>query len=125
MNAVIAKISMFGQRSGEDRFEIILEIGTPYQCGDRQEEWACPVALSPLYERLCDMRGVSSFQALCLAIALAQELLADFKEKGGSLTFETGEEFPLQAYSCGLAARRGIAQHGDQAGGLSSGGPAT
>lgn len=105
MNTVIARTCIFGQRPGEDRFEITVEVGTPYQCSNDPEEWACPVAVTPLYSRLHDAHGSNSLQALCLAIALAQDLLRGFKEKGGSLTFDTGEEFPLEAYSFGIARR--------------------
>jgi hypothetical protein len=102
MEKVIAQTSFFGQRPGEERFEITVEIGAPYQCGEDPEEWACPVAVSPLYKRLHDAHGGDSFQSLCLAISLAQDLLQDFREKGGLLTFETGETFPLESYSFGV-----------------------
>jgi hypothetical protein len=115
MDKVIAKASMFGQRPGEERFEITVEIGAPYQCGGEPEEWACPVAVRPLYERLHDAHGGDSFQSLCLAISLAQDLLQAFREKGGALTYETGELFPLEAYSFGVAKRQDeSAQHFNQ-----------
>jgi hypothetical protein len=101
MNKMIAQTSIFGQRPGEERFEIKVEIGPPYQCSDDPEEWACPVAVRPLYNRLHDAHGGDSFQSLCLAISLAQDLLQDFKEKDGLLTYETGDLFPLESYSFG------------------------
>lgn len=106
MNTVIASTSLFGQRPGEERFEIAVEVGTPYQCGNDPEEWACPVAVRPLSEKLRDVHANDSLQALCLAIALVQDWLQDFREKGGVLTFDTGEEFPLEAYSFGIASSR-------------------
>jgi hypothetical protein len=63
MEKVIAQTSFFGQRPGEERFEITVEIGAPYQCGEDPEEWACPVAVSPLYKRLHDAHGGDSFQS--------------------------------------------------------------
>jgi len=105
MNNVIAQTSIFGERPGEDRFEIKVEIGVPYQCNNDPEEWACPVAVRPLYKRLHDVHGSDSFQSLCLAISLAQDLLQNFKKKGGLLTDETGDLFPLQSYSFGAAKR--------------------
>lgn len=98
-------MSIFGQRPGEERFEIKVEIGAPYQCSNDPEEWACPVAVRPLHKRLHDIHGGDSFQSLCLAISLAQDLLQDFKEKGGLLTDETGDLFPLESYSFGAAKR--------------------
>jgi hypothetical protein len=38
MNKVIAHTSIYGQRPGDDRFEILVEIGAPYQCNDDPEE---------------------------------------------------------------------------------------
>ncbi len=105
MNAVIATTRLFGTRPSEDRFEITVEIGTPHKCGDDPEEWVCPVDVQPLYNKLRDAHGSDSLQALCLAVALAQDLLHGFREKGGSLTNEDGEEFPLEAYSFGIARR--------------------
>ena len=106
MNNIIAFSSLFGQRPGQERFEINIEIGTPYRCGEDPEEWACPVAVRPLYKRLRDAHGGDSFQSLCLAIALAQDLLQDFREKGGSLTYENGEPFPLEFYTFGISKRQ-------------------
>jgi hypothetical protein len=105
MNSVIAHSTLFGQRQGEERFEIIVEIGTPYLYGDDPEEWACPVAVRPLYKRIHDAHGGDSFQSLCLAIALAQDLLQGFREKGGSLTHKNGGQFPLESYSFGISKR--------------------
>jgi hypothetical protein len=105
-NVTIAGETIWGQRPGEDAFEITIEIGTPCQVGDDPEEWACPVALTPLYKGLQDAHGGSSFQALCLASSLVLDLLSGFKEKGGVLFHSPGEEFPLEAYAFGVAARR-------------------
>jgi hypothetical protein len=107
MNIPIASESLFGQKHPhEDRFEITVQIGTPYQVGTIPEEWACPVSVKPLYKVLHDAHGEGSLQALCLAISLAQDLLQAFRENGGKLTFETGDEFPLEAYSFGVTAGR-------------------
>ncbi len=103
MNSVIATTKLLAQRPGERPFELVVEIGAPYQID--QDEWACPVAVTPLYRQLHDAHGTCSFQALCLASALALDLLQGFKEKGGSLFITPGEEFPLEAYSFGIAAR--------------------
>jgi hypothetical protein len=63
---------------------VCISIGLPYQCG--QDEWACPVALDGLYEKLRDQHGADSFQSsLMLAQNLARTLLTDFVEKGGTL----------------------------------------
>ncbi|RYG98047.1 MAG: hypothetical protein EON58_08265 [Alphaproteobacteria bacterium] len=109
MRKAIASEKIWGQRPGEDAFEIRIEIGTPYQVGDDPHEWACPVSLLPLYDRLHDARAGSGFHALCLASSLALDLLHDFAEKGGALFYSPGEDFPFEAYSFGIANKRGSA----------------
>lgn len=109
MNTVIASLKIFGQLPGEEPFEIHLQIGTPYQVGTDPEEWACPAALTPLFSRLHDAHGGGSFQSLCLASSLVLDLLQGFKEKGGSLFYSPGQDFPLEAYSFGIATRGGSA----------------
>jgi|SRR5580765_7243247 hypothetical protein len=106
MNSVIAMESLIATRAGEDPFELKIEIGTPYKVGSDPEEWACPLALSPLYQKLHDAHGGNSFQSLCLAASLALDLLHGFLEKGGSLTFPNGDTFPFEAYSFGAATKR-------------------
>jgi hypothetical protein len=97
----IANVSIDARSPDREPFTIVVDVGEPYQC--ETGEWACPVALHGLYDRLSDQRGADSFQALCLAIRLAHDLLRNFQEKGGTLLSD-GEPFPLDAY--GLAVRR-------------------
>jgi len=106
MNEAIASENIWGQRPGEDPFEVRIEIGTPYRVGEDPQEWACPVALPPIHNRLRDAHGNSSFQALCLASSLALNLLQEFKEQGGTLFYSPGQDFPLEAYSFGIASKR-------------------
>ena len=106
MNSAIDSERIWGQRPGEEAFEIRVEIGTPYHVADDPPEWACPVAVAPLHNTLRDAHGGSSFQALCLASALALELLHDFREQGGAVFYSTGEDLPLEAYAFGVASRR-------------------
>ena len=110
MSQVIATFSLFGQRPGEEPFKITVEIGMPYKSGVNPEEWACPVNVEPLYHRLHDVYGENSFQSLSLAISLAQLLLWDFEDKGGVLLSETGDKFPLEAYSLKSAQEAKVAQ---------------
>jgi hypothetical protein len=94
----VASISIDAVSPEGEAFVIELGVGTPYRCETR--EWACPVALDGLYDRLTDTRGEDSFQALRMAICLAQDLLQGFREKGGKLLMGT-EDFPLEAYAFG------------------------
>ncbi len=99
----VANLSIAAKAAEGEAFEIELEIGAPY-CTETGE-WACPVGLQGLYDDLPDVRGEDSFQALCLAIGLAQKLLQDFVDEGGTLSVD-GDRFPLESYAFG-AARRG------------------
>ena len=104
MNDVIASLAVIGITSDGERIDIVAEIGTPYlvEALDGIDEWACPVSLEPLYERLHDAHGAGSLQALCLASTLVLSLLHDFIDKGGRLVYEDGINFPLEAYGFGL-----------------------
>jgi hypothetical protein len=109
MDNPIAQLSLLGARPDEQPFQITVQIGTPYLYAKDPEEWACPVVVSPLFKNLRDAHGGDSFQALCLAVALAQDLLHGFRENGGVLSNEgdgEGEDtFPLEAYAFGAARR--------------------
>lgn len=105
--AVIAHDVFWEQRHGEAAFQIHVEIGTSHALEDDPNCWACPVAVRPLYSRLSNAHGGSSLQALCLASALALDLLQDFKDGGGTLSYSPGEEVPLNAYAFGVVTRSG------------------
>lgn len=94
-NAAIATFVIYGQRKGEDRFPITVEIGTPYQFGPN--EWVCPASLHPLSKPV-DPHGNDAFQSLCLAIKAVHLWLGAFLEDGGQLTYESGERFVLDPY---------------------------
>ncbi|HEX3653715.1 MAG TPA: hypothetical protein VHU18_12925 [Rhizomicrobium sp.] len=94
--AAIAHTTFIGERPNGDRFEITLQIGQPYQYGP--EEWACPIALAGLYEKLSDIHGGDAIQALCLAIRFALNLLSYFKEDGGRVLYSSGEDVLLEVY---------------------------
>jgi hypothetical protein len=99
-NELIASTYLYGQRPGEARFKISVEIGRPYQ--GEGGEWRCPVALRP-FPAFPDVAGEDSLQALCLAISLVRETLEFFRDDGGLLAYETGEAFALDSYSLGVA----------------------
>ena len=53
---------------------------------------ACPVAMDGLHERLHDVHGVDSWQAMMLAVRLVKVLLGFFVDDGGKLYWEKGGE---------------------------------
>ncbi len=98
MNSVIATATFFAQRPGEDRFAVTVKIGTPYRIQKGGDQWACPVAIDPLFDNLVDIQGSDSLQALCFALRFAMDLLNSFEADGGVLTYRNGERFPVDAY---------------------------
>lgn len=105
MKEVIARTKLIGLTVEGEKHDIEVKIGVPYKVehDDGLEEWACPVSLTPLYNRLHDAHGSDSFQAMCLAASLVIDLLTSFQEKGGELMLEGGDAFPLDAYWFGHA----------------------
>jgi hypothetical protein len=79
----VASRNLVAIHSAQGELSVRIDIGLPYQCSDN--EWACPIALEGLYNKLPDVHGEDSFQALMLAQNLARTLLNDFVEKGGQL----------------------------------------
>lgn len=107
MENCIAKLELEGQLQDQEPFPIVVEIGSPYLKSTDPDEWWCPVSVAPLHEKLHDAIGGDSFQALCLAVALALDLLQGFREKGGILRFEKdGDEVPLEAFAFGAAVKK-------------------
>ncbi len=79
--------------------KLTLRLGVPYEVSP--EEWACPVALDGLHDRLGDIHGIDAWQALQLAQSLQAQLLGYFIEEGGRLycheppaTLSLAELFP-------------------------------
>ena len=62
---------------------VTLRIGTPYEISP--EEWACPVAMDGLQDRMRDVHGIDAWQALQLVQSLQAQLLGYFVEDGGKL----------------------------------------
>src|SRR5207253_7549268 len=62
-----------------------IAVGRPYRA--TSGEWRCPVAMSGLQERLPDMAGEDSLQALCMVPSTVRVLLEHFVEQGGQLFY--------------------------------------
>jgi hypothetical protein len=96
----IATLSLLGRLAQtQEEFPVTVSIGTPYPRGNGS--WACPVELKGLHERLADIVGDNSLQALCLAVQLAGTLLAAFIRGGGRLRNpgdDPEDSFSLEGY---------------------------
>ena len=65
MNESVAKTELIAVQPDGVRVMLTIEVGKPYLLlkDEDLEEWACPVSLRPLYNKLADARGGDSFQA--------------------------------------------------------------
>jgi hypothetical protein len=106
MDDVIAQTELVGESKDRGRFSIHVQIGRPYLRGKDPEMWACPLSLEPLHERLADIAGEDSFQALCLANRLAASLLEGFVQSGGRLLNDDGTAFSVETLGFGAQVGR-------------------
>lgn len=90
---IIAERDLIGINPGGSRFTIMLKIGKPYAVENL--EWACPVGAIGLYQRLRDIHGSDSFQALMRAIEFLRQLLEYFIDDGGSI-LSVDDETPVE-----------------------------
>ena len=67
------------------QIDVMLRLGMPYEV--ESEEWACPVAIEGLQEKLHDIHGVDAWQAIQLAQNLLVQLLGHYVEEGGRLVW--------------------------------------
>ena len=96
MSEWIADEPLDAVRKTGERFAVDVRIGRPFQVS--ANEWACSVAVQGLHTQLPDVRGGSALQALCVATALARQLLTYFVQDGGELRYRgTGERFDIDA----------------------------
>ena len=100
MEHPIATLALQARRSANsEEFPVSVSVGAPYRRPNGS--WGCPLELTGLHGRLADVVGEDSFQALCLAIVLAGNLLRAFVDGGGrlrSLGDDPEDLFPLEAY---------------------------
>ena len=94
-NETIAREAIFGLRKDGERFIVSIEIGKPFKWGGTcATEWACAVKVEPFHSHT--VHGEGSFQALCLALWWVRAELDRFKEEGGVLLWESGEEWRFE-----------------------------
>ena len=85
----------------DERYTLVVQIGQPYRV--QEMEWACPVKIRGLYDRLPDVRGVDSLQALCQAASLVRSLLEGYVENGGKLVHvSTNDTYELEPTFSGV-----------------------
>lgn len=72
-----------------------IEISQPHP--DERGSWACPVLISSISEKVSEIHGEDSLQALCLAVRFVHIVLRTRVERGSRLICDGGD-FPLDAY---------------------------
>src|SRR5687768_11330308 len=87
---MIAERTLICRRANGDRVPVTLKIGRPYPSST--VDWACAAEATGLYERLADIHGIDSFQALILAQGLLRNLLLAEIEKGSTLHWDDSDE---------------------------------
>ena len=87
---LIARRTLLAIDSTGREFSLTLGIGLPYEVSP--DEWACPLLMDGLHERLADQHGVDSWQAMQLAYQLIAQLLGYFAEDGGQLYWPESHE---------------------------------
>lgn len=97
-----ASLILIAQPSGAAAFNLKIEIGKPSRADGPTGNWACPVSLQPLHDRLHDIHGADALQALCLAVSFVLRRLHSFVDDGGTLTTESGAAFDPASYMIGV-----------------------
>jgi hypothetical protein len=99
MHDVIATRKLLGVRPDGESFSIVVEIGKPTPFGDPNDNWRCPLSVTPLLHHSIEIGGYDSVQALALVIRYVVSQLSDFIDQGGRLLYPGGdEEFKLDPF---------------------------
>ncbi len=102
-NDAIAEVKVIFEGANGEKVPGRIYLGRPYQKGVGQ--WACPVGIEGMHDKLPDIAGGDSFHALCLAHWLIKNRLETFLNNGGKI-FRLNEQgvstfslhFPFKAY---------------------------
>jgi hypothetical protein len=91
--ATIASRTLLAVDPGGREFALTIAVGRPYEIS--ADEWACPVRVDGLHERLRDQHGADAWQALKLALQLMARLLGYFIQDGGKLFWSEDHREPV------------------------------
>lgn len=80
------------------RFPVRISICQPIPSKRMAPAWSCSVTVDPLWAKPFEIYGEGSFQALCLGMKHAVQMLATFIEQGGTLEFKEGEAFEPEIF---------------------------
>ena len=113
----IATLHLIQVDPNGDRTPIRVEIGKPRY--DERGSWACPVLITSINEKVREIHGEDSMQAICLAVRFVGSMLGSVLGRGCRLLC-TGEgaddgDFPLNAYF-GIGEQDGAANRSQPVG---------
>lgn len=91
MEDVIAREVIHGENPDGSQVEIIVEIGVPHPYKDSENEWVCASQVHGLSWQKHRIHGGSALQALCLSLQSVRWALNAFREDGGKLGYEIGQ----------------------------------
>ena len=96
MNQPIASAQLLVVRADGVELQVTAAVGRPYCAGT--DEWRCPVQLAGLHDRIPDMAGGDSLQALCMAASVLRAFQEDVREKGGRVLDPSDRsDYPIAA----------------------------
>jgi uncharacterized protein DUF6968 len=101
MESTIASVQLIAVNRDGGRFPVNIEVGTPYKDPKYDGPWRCPISMKGFHDRLPDLGGGDSFQALCIVLNFVRRQLEYAQTEGIRLLMvENGKEFdfPLEAY---------------------------
>jgi hypothetical protein len=93
----IAKEELLWVRKDGSEVPVVAQIGMPYQVDEYS--WACAAELCGVESQYPDMHGVSSMQALSLAIRLIRTRLGHLLEENEALYYPSDKEIMLDSDS--------------------------
>lgn len=93
----IAELELLEVAPSGRRSPVRVQVGRPRRF--ERGGWACPVLITTIDERVRDIYGEDSMQALCLAVRFVHRMLHSVVERGCRLVDpQEGSDFPLEAY---------------------------
>lgn len=93
------------EREDRSRQPVVIRIGKPYWVSENVEA-ACSLQIDGLYSKLADIRGVDLYQAVQLAMQLAETLLQSAALKKQRLLWPSGERYDSSSKAERKAPRR-------------------
>ena len=86
----IATLELTEVSPNGEREPVRIQIGKPHF--DERGSWACPVLVTSVSDKVREIHGEDSMQALCLGLQFVRSMLESVLERGGGLLHAGSEE---------------------------------